>query len=617
MKIHWDETKQVFWAELDGRPRGGTSEERNTYWGQKDVVREAGFRFDGNGDMSGRRNTWATRFIEPAEKLAQYCVGVAAEKVGAVQEKRQASRTVDADIDVPAPEGEAYMPFQRGGISFMSQQPNTLLGDDMGLGKTIQFLGLVNLDTSIKNVLVVCPASVRINWTREAQKWLTRTFEIIRIKGNVKVVVTDQANFVITGWSNLGQKKTRESLMAIKWDAICFDEAHYAKNQRSAKRAQAALGKYEYVKGEGDVLKEEGLVHRAKRVVFATGTPIVNRPVELFPMLRVLDPEGLGKNFFGFAKRYCGAHHNGWSWDFNGATNLEELQDRMRGSCMIRRMKQQVLTELPAKRRQVVVIEPNGMSRLVRREQKLLDSIDGYREAVKAGDYEKAIRLLQASPAGFEEISRIRHEMGVAKTPKVVEHVKDALEGGVEKLIVFAHHRDVQDAIAEALSDYGVVQVKGGYSDVKKQEAVDAFQEDKSIRVFVGSLEACREGLNLTAASNVILAELPWTPSAVSQAEDRAHRHGQKNAVNVQHLVVEGGLEAYMAQTIVTKQDNIDAALDNETAKQTLVAPTLDREVVKSQELQQGTSLASKIAQVSNVNPAVQVTEADLDTPPF
>jgi SWI/SNF-related matrix-associated actin-dependent regulator 1 of chromatin subfamily A len=616
MKIHWNAAKEVFWAELDGCARGGTSEERNTYWGQKDIVKEAGFRFDGNGDMTGTPSTWATRFIEPVEKLAQYCVGEAAAKVGAVAEKRQASRTVDADIDVPAPEGETYMPFQRGGISFLSQQDNTLLGDDMGLGKTIQILGLINLDESIKNVLVICPPSVRINWMREAKKWLVRDFNIVRVKGNIEVVTNGTTNLVITGWSNISQKKVRESLMAITWDLVVPDEAHYGKNPK-AQRSQALFGKYEYVRGEGDILRKEGLVHRAKRVVFLTGTPIVNRPVELWSMLRVLDPEGLGKNFFGFAKRYCGASNDSGYWDFSGASNLEELQNRLRATCMIRRMKQQVLTELPAKRRQVIVIEPNGMTRLIRKEQKLLDSVDGYREAVDAGNYEEAIRLLQASPAGFEEISRIRHEIGVAKTKKVIEHVTDVLEGGVEKLIVFAHHRDVQDAIADALREYGVVQVQGGYNDVRKQASVDAFQEDESIRVFVGSLEACREGLNLTAASTVIVAEQPWTPSAVSQAEDRAHRHGQKNAVNVQHLVVEDSLEAYMAQTIVGKQNNIDAALDNETATQTLMAPTLDKDAVKTQRFQQGDGVAAATATVSNLNPVTTVTDADLDTPPF
>jgi SWI/SNF-related matrix-associated actin-dependent regulator 1 of chromatin subfamily A len=604
MKIHWDEAMGVFRAELDGSPFG-TQAQKDAYWGGKDVVKVAGFRFDGDGRNTGIPKSWYTKFIEPVEKLRQYCVGEAAEKVGVVEEKREASRTIDADIEIPAPEGQEYMPFQRGGISYMSEQDNTLLGDDMGLGKTIQILGLVNLKPEIKNVLVIVPATVRPNWEIEAKKWLVRSFQIQRINKNVEIAITDGGNnIVVVGWSNLAQKKVRESLLKIEWDLVAADEAHYGKNAK-AKRSQVLFGKHEYVKGQGDVLKAEGLVHHTKRTVFATGTPIVNRPIELFNMLRVLDPEGLGKNFFGYAKRYCDAKNNGYGWDFSGAKNLDELQNRLRATCMIRRMKTEVLKELPAKRRQVVTLDPNGSSRLIKKEQKLLDNIPGYREAVEAGDYEAAIKALQADSAAFEEMAGIRREIGEAKADKVVDFAKDSLEN-VKKIIVFAHHRDVQDRIAAELSEYGVVQVQGGFSDEKKQAAKEAFQGDDNVRVFVGSLEACREGLTLTAATTVIFAELPWTPSAVSQAEDRAHRIGQDSAVNVYHLVLEDSLDAYMAKTIVEKQNNIDAALDKrpEAVKQ-LVAPVLKAEPQEADK------------ETEEMDLAVTVTEEDLEAPPF
>lgn len=338
-------------------------------------------------------------------------------------------------------------------------------------------------------------------------------------------------------------------------------------------------------------MAKDGLMQRAGRVLLLTGTPMLNRPIEIQPLLAALAPEEFG-NFMSFAKRYAGAHQKNIGrrlvWDFSGASRLEELQERMRATVMVRRLKKDVLKELPPKRRQVVVLPTNGAAKAVeaervaweRHEQELADVRDQMDLAHAAGDevsYEAAARQLAAATSiAFQEISRARHNVAVAKVPAVIEHVEGMMEEGVEKLILFAHHHDVVDALKAAFGDAAVV-LTGQTAMEDRQAAVDRFQTDPSCKVFIGSITAAGVGLTLTAASVVVFAELDWVPANVSQAEDRAHRIGQTEHVLVQHLVLDGSLDARMAQVIVDKQEIADRALDNSTEVKVPVIPADSR----------------------------------------
>jgi len=294
---------------------------------------------------------------------------------------------------------------------------------------------------------------------------------------------------------------------------------------------------------------------RAKRKIMLTGTPIVNRPNELHPLIAYLDP-ARWSNYMTYAKRYCDAHEEQVSrykrvWIFSGANeaNLPELQETLRGSIMIRRLKTDVLTELPRKMRQVIEVPATKeMAGLVKAEQL---AYDGDEDAEIDSD-EMKVR--------FEEMARIRHDLAVAKVPFIVEHVKEMMEE-TDKIVIMAHHHDVQDALIEALGPVAVLH-RGGLSEKQKQAAVDRFQNDPEIKVFVGSIKASGVGITLTAAHTVIFAELDWVPGNISQAEDRCHRIGQTDTVWVQHLVVEGSLDATMANRIIEKQRIMDKALD-------------------------------------------------------
>jgi SWI/SNF-related matrix-associated actin-dependent regulator 1 of chromatin subfamily A len=514
---------------------------------QKEVLRAAGYSVKKDGER------WTVVRYQPlnAEMLAEKAV------------VREASRATDAAIDIPAPEGLAYLPYQRAGIAWAASRPASLIADEMGLGKTIQAVGVINASPDAKRILVICPASLRLNWARELSKWLVTPRAICVIESG-KTKWPASPEIVIVNYDLL--KKFRKELRLAQWCIVIADECHAIKNSK-AQRTKEIVG---YRPKDKD--KEGWSAIPAARRIFLTGTPIVNRPVELWPIINFLDP-GSWRNFFSYAKQYCGAVHNGFGWDFGGASNLQELQDRLRETVMVRRLKADVLTELPPKRRQVLPVPANGAEACIaaeraaeaRHEQALIAAQVAAQLAKAAesdADYDAAVaKLRDLSNAAFAEISQMRHDTALAKAPYVVEHVL-AASG---KVVVFAHHRDVIQALRDGLEaehPRSVVTLTGEDSMQSRQDAVDRFQSDEECRYFIGSIRAAGVGLTLTASSHVVFGELDWTPGAMSQAEDRCHRIGQTNSVLIQHIVLDGSIDARLANTLVSKQTVIDCALD-------------------------------------------------------
>jgi len=402
-----------------------------------------------------------------------------------------------------------------------------------------------------------------LNWEREASKWL--------VGGqSIETVLTGKedckADVIIINYERV-KGPIFQMLMSRTWDLLIVDEAHYVKNS-GAQRTKLVMGTWD--KSRGAI---EGLADKATRQVFLTGTPITNRPKELHTILAKLDSRQFG-NFMRFAKRYCGAYHNGYGWDFNGSSNLEELQTRLRANFMVRRLKSEVQKEIPSKIRQLIPFMPNGMTQLVKQEQSAFDgtgqlSFDDAQTDIElaeaSGDhdaYNAAVAQLDSLiKVAFETMSKQRKALAVKKIPAVLAHCDDVLES-VNKVVIFAHHHDVLDAIAEHYGDSAVI-LDGRTPIEVRQANIDRFQSDKDCRVFIGSIKAAGVGITLTAASHVIFAELSWVPADLSQAEDRCHRIGQTDTVTVQHLVVDGSLDARLAAVLMYKQGIIDNALDN------------------------------------------------------
>jgi SNF2 family DNA or RNA helicase len=570
---------------------------------QRDVPKQAGFWWHGGGckpSCVGCQNglklkVWWTPKPECAARLLSQCDESALELLNPHTSSVNASKATDADIEIPCNEGISYLPYQKAGIAYAIQRKNTLIADEMGLGKTVQALGVVNASVDSKNVLVIAPASLRINWKKESEKWLTGKFEVFVVE-SMKDKIPEIASLVIVNYELVRGKKVidpsgaldhkgvpvkiiassniHSQLMNREWDVLIVDEAHRLTDPKSL-QSIAILGfSASKKKGTAEI---RGLKSKAKKSLFLTGTPFMNRPIELQPLLAAISPEEFG-NFFLFAKRYAAAHQTDRGhWDFSGSSNLEELQERLRATCMLRRLKRDVLQELPPKRRQIIILPSDKNAKVIKAEHdswklreeriaKLRNEVDFAHASNNEEIYKKSVQELKsAGLTGFTEMAKERKNVAIAKIPSVIDHLESAFEQDIEKIILFCWHNEVSDKIHAHFGSTAVKLTGQTTSNKDRQDAVDRFQIDPGIKLFVGSIGAAGVGHTLTAASVVIFAELSWSPYQVTQAEDRAHRIGQQNQVLVQHLVFDGSIDARMASTLIEKQSIADRLLDNDT----------------------------------------------------
>jgi hypothetical protein len=345
----------------------------------------------------------------------------------AARQFREQSVRVCSDLEVPVPDGLRYYGFQVAGIEFLASRSAALLADEMGTGKTIEIAGLINL-TVPRKVLIVAPASMKIIWALELRKWLADTqIPIMILKGRTKPLDLPSDGIWIVNYELLG--KFRAEIMARPLDLLALDEAHYIKTRASQRTKLAHL-----------------FSRCAKRKILLTGTPLLNRPAELWSLLHFLAP-GDWPNFYKFAHRYCAPVRTEWGWDYTGSGNSGELNTRLRSSLMMRRLKRDVLAQLPPLTRALVPLSISGNQ--------------GLNEAVAAAGYDP-FNLppdLSGSDIPFDCVARIRHELGQLKVKPAIEFIREQTEGYESKLVIFAHHRIVLTQIAAALP--GAVLVTG------------------------------------------------------------------------------------------------------------------------------------------------------------
>lgn len=480
------------------------------------------------------------------------------------------SRATDAEIDVPCPDGLAYMPFQRAGIRFGTSRPATLIADEMGLGKTIQALGVCNAHPEAQNILIITKASLKMNWWREARKWLVNKSLSI---GIVEGKVFPSADVIIINF-DLCHKFERR-LTDRNWDVCIIDEVHNCKTAK-ARRTKAILG-YKPKRDEPAELASSGIPAKVKLAL--TGTPIENRLEEMWTVLWWLDRERFPSKWKLLS--LAGAKYvQGIGQQPATADGLANLQRYLRETVMIRRLKKDVLTELPPKTRTVIEFTGEEFASLVRDERDMWEKGEEERIAAQAEaevakasdnaeDYTKAIAKLRAvQGVAFAEMARVRCQTAVAKIPKMIEHLR-MREEEVGKMLVFAHHTEVLETLGREFAGECVV-VHGGHSQSQRDERVHRFMTDPTCTKFFGSIRATGEGLNLTAASHVIFHESDWVPSKMVQCEDRAHRIGQRDNVTVEVCIVDGTIDAKMAKTCVEKANLADRALDEMTKREVL-----------------------------------------------
>lgn len=481
------------------------------------------------------------------------------------------SKSEDADISHLNLDGFNInlFPFQRGGVAYMAAKGKALNGDDMGLGKTFQGLGAVAAVGAKDRFIVICPATVKLQWAGEIAKAFGSTITTSVWGGKAG---SEDVNCIVINYDNLQKHVAKLKLWGAK--AIIFDECHYIKAETS-QRTKAA---HELAKG-------------VQYLFPLSGTPMLQRPQELISPLRML---GYLDSHFGgwyqFATRYCQAYKRSiWVkgkygsfqktvWDLSGAANLEELNARLREVCMVRRTKDQVLTELPAKQRAQVVLEIDNRDEYQAAEDNLLDYVkacaaadaafletvkhlpeDERKEAIREHSADAAKRAEQAEQLVFIETAKQIAARGILKG--TIEWVNDFLESG-QKYVIFAVHQEIQKALLAAWPQAARIVAEDSHEERQKQK--ERFMQDPACNIIVCSLGAGGTGVDglQTVASNVGFIEMGWTPAVHRQAEDRCHRIGQPSSVGVTYFVAKDTIAESIQQMLATKQAVCDSALD-------------------------------------------------------
>jgi SWI/SNF-related matrix-associated actin-dependent regulator 1 of chromatin subfamily A len=407
----------------------------------------------------------------------------------------------------------------------------------MGLGKTIVALWWILAKRSERlPAIVICPAVAKYVWENEAAKHFDQEVVILEGRKATCPHSLQDADIIVINYDILDA--WTDVLKALKPRAVVVDESQYIAN-RNANRTRRT---FEVCRGVPYVLA-------------LSGTPMMNRPVDLWNTLNLLRPD-VFRYFRNYATRYCGprwAPYIGASggWEYKGATHLNELNKIMRDTLLIRYRKQDVLTDLPPKIRQIIPCALSDRAEYKRAENWFLTWLRE-KHPKKMRGAEKAEALVRTG-----ELLRLSARL---KLRAVTEWINDRLEIE-DKLVAFAKHTKMIEALKRRCNGKSVV-INGSVSHAARRKRVKQFQNDPKTKIFLGNLRAAGVSIPLTAASIMAITELDWVPSVLLQAEDREHRIGQKGHVWIYYLVAQNTIEEKLCRTLVQKQENSNQVLD-------------------------------------------------------
>ncbi|XP_069791239.1 DNA annealing helicase and endonuclease ZRANB3 isoform X2 [Narcine bancroftii] len=433
---------------------------------------------------------------------------------------------------LPQKLNQKLLPFQKEGVKFaIERNGRCMIADEMGLGKTIQAIATSYFYKKEWPMLIVVPSSLRYPWIEELEKWITDLnpydVNLIESKNDIGRIPASKVTILGYGLLTRDAQTLINALYDQNFQVVIVDESHYIKS-RNAARSTILMP----------------IIQKATRAVLLTGTPALGRPEELFMQINALYPGKFG-TWIEFAKKYCNAHLRYFGkraqWDCKGASNLDELHQRL-SNIMIRRKKDEVLTQLPPKIRQQIQFE---LSKDAAKE--MSDSIE---------EWEKLMRNLHSKSAETDNsfikvtelITRMHKQTAIAKAGAVKDYIKMMLQDDKLKFLVFAHHLIMLQACTEAVIETKVqyIRIDGSVPSSERIRFVNQFQNDPKVKVAILSIQAAGQGLTFTAATHVVFAELYWDPGHLLQAEDRAHRIGQCSSVHVHYLIAKGTLDSFM-----------------------------------------------------------------------
>jgi SWI/SNF-related matrix-associated actin-dependent regulator 1 of chromatin subfamily A len=452
------------------------------------------------------------------------------------QKKLNTFEEVSVPIKIPGLKGKLF-PYQGGGVSFLeSRNGRALIADEQGLGKTIQALAYLELHPEIRPALIVCPKSVKLNWEREANKWMSNP--------KVQVIVTSRDKLL----------KSKE-IFIVNYDILNACLPMFAKLHPTI-----LIGD-EIQKIKSNTARRTKAFKRIAKTVphliALSGTPVMNRPIEIFNAVNLINCNAIPP-YWVYVKEFCNAKHNGYGWDFNGSSNTEKLHQMLTSTVMIRRLKKDVLKDLPNKIYSIVPMEIDNENEYFKAENHFISYIKETKGQIAA--------IKAAGAEVLTQIESLKQLAVIGKLNESIEWIKDFLEGN-QKLVIFAVHKFVIDTLMTAFPDISV-KIDGSVNMYDRDKAVQSFQNDPKIKLFVGNIQAAGVGITLTAASNVIVLEYPWSPSEIDQAIDRLHRIGQKESVTVHYLLANGTIEERIAKLLDHKRKVVTSILDGQAVEQ-------------------------------------------------
>jgi len=440
----------------------------------------------------------------------------------------------EVSVDYSKYSNRPPLSHQKEAIEKLLAYDKFILADDMGLGKTTSTI-IAALESGAKKILIICPASLKLNWEREIRNYSDRPIYICEGKKY------EESDFVISNYDIIknfhdAKEKEKSQILKSNFDLIIIDEAHYISNVQ-AQRTKLI----------------NDITEKVKKIWLLTGTPITSRPINYYNLLKIID-NPVAQNWMAYVIRYCEGYQFNVGggrkiWNVQGASNLEELRDRISRQ-VLRRLKTDVL-DLPEK-----IITPVYLRLYSKFYEELMgEYYDWYNKQNESNSVS----------VQFTKLTKVRQVIAEEKIPHTIEIAENIIEQG-KKVIIFSNFTEPLRKIYEHFGKKAVY-LDGTTSKPARQKAVDDFQEDEKVMVFCGNIKAAGVGLTLTAGEAVIMNDLSFLPSDHSQAEDRAYRYGQKNCVSVYYPIFENTIEGIIYDILIRKKTIFETVMGDNMDK--------------------------------------------------
>lgn len=504
-----------------------------------------------------------TRDPYAAATFEQHGTPFARAKLMPIINEVKASWKAESNAHIRCPSDQELWPFQKADVEYAMRRRNTLVGDQPGLGKTPVAICYAN-EISAKRVLVLCPANIRLQWARRIREWSTMRwpYVVYPILSGARGV-HPSAEWTVVSYDLARTPAVGAALAKGTYDLLVLDEAHYLKTIDS-QRTRACFGDHtgSYRKLVTHELLFEALASRCGAVMALSGTPLPNRPREAYTLARNLCWDSIEwmsedsfKERFNPSATLTGTRKDGTEYTYvrEEAGRHGELQNRLRANFMVRHLKRDVMPQLKLPLYDIVLVDETAAVKAALQAESMLEI-----------DPEDKKLFEKADEAVLGDIARVRQQMGIAKAPLVADYVEMVLDGGEEKVTVFAWHIAVLDILQERLAKYGVVRIDGSTGGAKKQKFVDAFIMNPGLRVMLGNMQSLGTGTDglQGVCFHAIFGESSWVDGENQQCVDRLDRGGQVRTVLADFLVAPGSIDEKVLASSLRKGRETFKVLD-------------------------------------------------------